>query len=377
MHRTKLIHVITSIDRGGAENQLIELIDQQRKKYDVEVFSLIGKNYWEKHLKKRKIKVSKPFNYVFISNFLVWINIIIASSFKLKKIIKKNKNKKIIVHAHLPPAELCCYILTFITSINFNFIISKHLDSGFINASNKRDRSLFFEFIAKLIVNKSNHVICISKAVKNYLVKTYLKKFEYKMTVCHYGLQINYNYREIRKLNSFFTIGTVARFVNQKRLDLLLKIFIEFNKKYTKSKLVIIGNGPNIYSIKNLINIHKLNKKVKIIKKSNNVIKEIKKFDVFALTSEFEGFGLVFLEAMYAQVPIIAFRVSAIPEIIKHEYNGLTIRFGDEKNYIKGLINLRNKNLRKKYIKNATKTLKKHFDIKLSSKKIDEVYSGL
>ena len=31
MLKTKLIHVITSIDRGGAENQLIELIDQQKK----------------------------------------------------------------------------------------------------------------------------------------------------------------------------------------------------------------------------------------------------------------------------------------------------------------------------------------------------------
>ena len=55
MHRTKLIHVITSIDRGGAENQLIELIDQQ-KKYDIVVFPLIGKNYWEKYLKKEKLK---------------------------------------------------------------------------------------------------------------------------------------------------------------------------------------------------------------------------------------------------------------------------------------------------------------------------------
>ena len=375
MPKIKLIHVITSIDRGGAENQLIELIDQQREKYDIEVFSLIGKNYWEKYLKKKKIKVSKPFNYVFISNFLVWINTIIASSFKLKKIIKKNKNRKIIVHAHLPPAELCCYILTFITSINFKFIISKHLDSGFINASNKRDRSLVFEFIARLIVNKSNHVICISKAVRNYLVKTYLKKFAYKMSVCHYGLQVIYNYQEIRKLNSYFTIGTVARLVNQKRLDLLLKIFSEFNKKYSNSRLVIIGSGPNIYLIKNLIDIYNLNKKVKIIKKSNDVLKEIKKFDVFALTSEFEGFGLVFLEAMFARVPIIAFRVSAIPEIIKHQHNGLTIKFGDEKNFIKGLFKLRNKNLRKKYINNATKTLTKNFDIKLNAKKIDEVYN--
>ena len=43
-------------------------------------------------------------------------------------------------------------------------------------------------------------------------------------------LQVIYNYQEIRKLNSYFTIGTVARLVNQKRLDLLLKIFCEFNK---------------------------------------------------------------------------------------------------------------------------------------------------
>lgn len=375
MHRTKLIHVITSVDRGGAENQLIELIDQQRKKYDVEVFPLIGKNYWQKYLKKKKIKVSKPFNYTYIKSIFTWISIIINSSFKLNKIIRNNKNRKIIVHAHLPPAELCCYILTFITAVKFKFIISKHLDSGFINASNQRDRNLIIEFIARLIVNKCDHVICISKAVRNYLLQTYLKKFYYKMSVCHYGLHFNQIIQQPKKVKSFFTVGTVARLVNQKRIDLLLKIFHQFEKRYAKSKLIIVGNGPNIKQVKNLVNFYNLNKKVKIIKKSNNVIKEIKKFDVFALTSEFEGFGLVFLEAMFAKVPIIAFNVSAIPEIIRNEYNGLTIKFGDNKNYVEGLIKLRNKNLRKKFVKNSTKILKKRFNIKLSSRKIDEVYS--
>ena len=228
--------------------------------------------------------------------------------------------------------------------------------------------------IARLVVNKSHHVICISKAVKNYLLKTYLKKFGYKMTVCHYGLKLNNNIKKQEKL-IFFTIGTVARLVNQKRIDLLLNIFKKFAKKYSNSKLIIIGNGPNFYFVKDLINKYNLNKKVKIIKKSNNVIKELKKFDVFALTSEFEGFGLVFLEAMFAKVPIIAFRVSAIPEVIKNGYNGLTIKFGDEKNYVEGLFKLKNQNLRNKLIKNSSKTLKKKFDIKLSSTKIDEVYS--
>ena len=103
---------------------------------------------------------------------------IILSSFKLKKIIINNKKRRIIVHAHLPPAEVCCYILTFLTRNRFRFIISKHLDSGFVNTSNKRDDNLFFEFVARLIANKSHHIICISHAVKKYLAQTYLKKSE-------------------------------------------------------------------------------------------------------------------------------------------------------------------------------------------------------
>ena len=300
---------------------------------------------------------------------------IILSSFKLKKIIIKNKKRRIIVHAHLPPAEVCCYILTFLTLNRFRFIISKHLDSGFVNTSNKRDNNLFFEFIARLIANKSHHIICISHAVKKYLAQTYFKNLKHKMSVCHYGLEIKNNFRKDKKINNFFIIGTVARLVNQKRIDLLLKIFYQFNLRYKKSKLIIIGHGPNLHSVKSLIKFYGLNKKVKIIKKSNNVVKEIKKFDVFALTSEFEGFGLVFLEAMYAKVPIIAFRISAIPEIIKNEYNGLTIKFGDIKSYVRGLLKLRNQKLRKKFIYNAEKTLINRFNIKLSSKRIDEVYS--
>ena len=77
---------------------------------------------------------------------------------------------------------------------------------------------------------------------------------------------------------------------------------------------------------------------------------------------------------MYAKVPIIAFRISAIPEIIKNEYNGLTIKFGDIKSYVRGLLKLRNQKLRK-FIYNAEKTLINKFNIKLSSKRIDEVYS--
>ncbi len=51
----------------------------------------------------------------------------------------------------------------------------------------------------------------------------------------------------------------------------------------------------------------------------------MKSFDVFALTSIYEGFGLVLLEAMCAQVPIVASGVSAIPEVVLDNITGILI----------------------------------------------------
>ena len=53
--------------------------------------------------------------------------------------------------------------------------------------------------------------------------------------------------------------------------------------------------------------------------------------DVFVLSSKYEGLGLVLLEALSSKIPIIATNTSAIPEIIKNNYNGLLFNPGDYK----------------------------------------------
>jgi glycosyltransferase involved in cell wall biosynthesis len=51
--------------------------------------------------------------------------------------------------------------------------------------------------------------------------------------------------------------------------------------------------------------------------------------DVFAHTSRWEGFGIVLLEAMLASVPVVATRVSAVPEIVVDGETGLLAEAGD------------------------------------------------
>ncbi len=55
-----------------------------------------------------------------------------------------------------------------------------------------------------------------------------------------------------------------------------------------------------------------------------------KSIDIFVLSSLWEGFGYVLVEAMAAKVPVVAFAVSSIPELVDHGYNGLLVRGPNE-----------------------------------------------
>ena len=69
--------------------------------------------------------------------------------------------------------------------------------------------------------------------------------------------------------------------------------------------------------------------------------------NVFVLPSKYEGFGIVFLEAMLTNTPVISTNISAIPEIIKNKYNGILIEPGNVKrSYIK---NIQDEKLIKKF----------------------------
>lgn len=54
--------------------------------------------------------------------------------------------------------------------------------------------------------------------------------------------------------------------------------------------------------------------------RTDRIIESLKLMDCFVLASQYEGFGLVLLEAMSANIPIVASNVSAIPEVLGIEH---------------------------------------------------------
>lgn len=118
---------------------------------------------------------------------------------------------------------------------------------------------------------------------------------------------------------------SVGRLHEQKGYDKLIKAInaLKENKLLPKNfKLRLYGAGPQKEMLENLIKEFHLEDKVFLMGKVMNPYKYLKGNDLFILSSRYEAFGLVIIEAMTLGVPVLATENHATNKIIKHQKNG-------------------------------------------------------
>ncbi|MEI7740982.1 MAG: glycosyltransferase [bacterium] len=130
---------------------------------------------------------------------------------------------------------------------------------------------------------------------------------------------------EINKIREFkaskeYVFGTLARFSFQKNLGLLLEAATRMQNQ--KVGFVTIGSGPDEKILREKIKNLNLTEKVLLISDFEGSRAAINLFDVFVLTSRYEGLPLTILEAGLSAKPVIASKVDGVPEIIEHGATG-------------------------------------------------------
>lgn len=128
--------------------------------------------------------------------------------------------------------------------------------------------------------------------------------------------------RQDLKLNESFTIGHIGRFSSVKNHTFLLDVFKEITKRHSDSKLLLIGDGPEEYNIKQKVRDMDLEDKVLFLGRQKDVEKYLHSLDVFIFPSLFEGFGTVAIEAQASGVKCIVSdgvpRSVDISDLIEH-----------------------------------------------------------
>ncbi|EHU0375938.1 glycosyltransferase [Vibrio cholerae] len=118
----------------------------------------------------------------------------------------------------------------------------------------------------------------------------------------------------------------VGRLTRQKGFDILLNIWKQSKAYENGWKLKIIGDGEERENLCNMIHELGLSESVTLFGKDHNIQKHYIDASLYVMTSRYEGFGLVIVEAMSHGLPVVSFDIESGPsDIIKNGYNGFLI----------------------------------------------------
>jgi glycosyltransferase involved in cell wall biosynthesis len=247
------------------------------------------------------------------------------------------RNKFDVYHAHLPQAEL---LLAF--SPIKDYVITRHFGGQFYPEASE----MLSRFLSRISSSRASKIIAISEAVKNTLIELKEIKVIGKIKVIPYGFNASRYTQNVKSkrqdASSILTIGTLARLSSEKDLSTLIKGFQILRMKITTGRyeVKIFGEGNRRKEIQSLIDDLELGEYVHLMGRTMHPAEEISRFDVFVLTSKFEGFGLVLLEAMAFNKPIITSRIPAALEILGEDGAGIFFEPGNEKELANRIENL-------------------------------------
>ncbi len=352
---TSVFHLITTIERGGAENQLVILVTEQVK---------LG---FEVHIIYLKGEPELTADFVSLGAFVHHELASISPLLQLIKLRKLLKGKNVVVHAHLPRAEL----VGLFANKRIRLVTSRHNAEPFYPGAPR----VISNFLSRLVEIRSFKIIAISNAVKDYLILSGEVSNSEKIAVVHYGYTPQCPEKEllINKMHRVCKLGTISRLADQKDIPTMLTAFSEYRNHSSGSSLSIVGSGPLETELLQMTKDMGLAESVFFLGRRTLIYNFLSELDVFVLTSKYEGFGMVLLEAIDAGVPVVASRNSAIPEVLGDEFPGLC-NTGDSKDFCQKINQLNNPEYRKMILEQQRLRLD-IFRADVMCKQINEIYS--
>lgn len=306
----KILQVITSLEIGGAETLVVNLIPRLSvlgHTVDLCIF-----NGTETPLIQR-LKVESPQTKIYALGHSVYNPLYIL---KLMKIMKGYD----IVHTHNSSPQLFVAIANLYR--HTKLVSTEH------NTSNRKRNWKWYRPIESWLYGKYNHIICISKIAEERL-REYMKgewiiqsSNRYKtITTINNGIDVNaisqalpckdlLSKKEARK-----AILMVAGFREQKDQDTILRAVNQLDKD--KFEVWFAGIGERMEEVQQLSKSLGVDDRVRFLGLRTDIPNVLKAADIIVMSSHWEGLSLSNVEGMSAHKPFIASDVNGLREVTK------------------------------------------------------------
>ena len=191
----------------------------------------------------------------------------------------------------------------------------------------------FYKPAVTFSINSSDVVTSVSQSLKADTLRLFNVKREINVVpnfidTTKYTQSISNCQRTMLAESDERIITHVSNLRKVKRIRDVIMIFYEVQKKL-KSKLIMVGQGPEREMAEELVHDLGLEEKVLFLGESHEIDKVLSYSDLFLLPSEKESFGLAALEAMVNGVPVISTNTGGLPEVNKQGFSGFLSDVGE------------------------------------------------
>jgi len=312
--KIKVLHIIKSLGRGGAEMLLPETLrlhNQDSFEFHY-IYFLPWKDAMVQTIRDRGGRVT----CIAAGNNIQLV-------LKAKAVAAYVKEHKIdLIHSHLPWAGIVSRIAGKLAKIPV--LYTEH---------NKQERYHFAtRFMNLATMNWLTRVIAVSEDVEQSIrkhkspLKAPLQTVLNGVNTEHFNPGA-FNGEEVRRQYNIPAdapvIGTIAVFRFQKRLDLWLQIAADIRKEVPATHFILVGDGPLKDQVLAKCEQLGLQDAVHFTGVQTEVRPYLAAFDLYMMSSIFEGLPIALLEAMASGCAVISTDAGGIKEVIRHEQDGL------------------------------------------------------
>jgi glycosyltransferase involved in cell wall biosynthesis len=387
----KILHIIPTLSKGGAERLVLDIIKQLNKQSSIEANLVI----FREEIKYDISEIKQHISIVPSS-----VNLSLTKKWKMNVSYLQDYIQNFepdVIHTHLFEAELvsrfCIYPeARWFGHVHDNMVQLNNWSWSSISKSkitNWYEKQILFNQYKK---NGGTHFIAISEHTETYIksvqskypvtllhnaidVKRFQKPTHFQKSTSNLNLSNEGEHSDL-SLNPQSQLSTlnlinIGSFVPKKNQTFLLDILLELKERGVHANCLFLGDGPLRIEVQNKAIELGISNQCHFLGNVENVEKYLWKSDVYVHTATYEPMGLVLLEAMTAGLPVISLDGGGNRDLIINGKNGFLIEKQDPKEFTKRILEV----FENKEISDFNVEFAKQFDIESYCNKLLSLYN--
>ena len=375
MKKTRVLHIITHLPIGGAQdNTLLTVEKLDKERYNV-ILACGPQGEWIKRAQN-----IPDLKIIFIKELIRKIHLFydIVAIFKIYSIIKKERCT--IVHTHSSKPGFSGRIAAKLAGVP----VLIHTIHGFpFHDFMPKPVQIFYILVEKFLSRLSDCLITVSKLNMQKAVDMGISEKEKFLNIysgiCFKRFVKRRDKKSVKKELKISAkssvVGMVGRLSEQKAPETLFYAIPEILKKHSNTIFLIVGDGEKKKSLIRLTDKLDIVNRVKFLGNRQDIPDLLSVMDVYVLPSLWEGLGRSLTEAMYFSIPVVASKVEGVPELVEHEKTGFLVQPKDSHALSRYVIQLLdNATLRKRMGQFAKQKVTVDFSADEMVSRIDKLY---